>query len=82
MDLHISLRLFVQGDRDISAVKLIVGLIQLGAYSIAPTYATGEVCSVKNAILFFTAKAHSNPVLSYGNLRIERGLFLNSEEFF
>lgn len=32
-------------------------------------------------MLFFTAKAHTNPVLSYGNLMNEMGLFLNSEEF-
>lgn len=30
---------------------------------------------------FFTAKAHTDPVLSYGNLMNERGPFLNSEEF-
>lgn len=53
MDLHICLRLFVQGHRYISAVKLVVGLIQLGAYSIAPTYATGEVCSVKKCYIIF-----------------------------
>jgi len=32
-------------------------------------------------MLFFTAKAHTNPVLSYGNLMNERWLFPNSEEF-
>lgn len=36
----------------------------------------------KNVILFFIAKAHSSPVLSYGNIRIERGPFPNSEDFF